>query len=71
MTNGELKDALLSCKPVVLRSQRYGEMRYKCVNAVIYTRGSSGGILVQAELLDYNGGSVTLAKASEVEYEDE
>lgn len=69
MTNTELKAALQSRKPVILRSSRYGEMRYKYVNAIRYTLDKDGEIAVQAELLDYNGGSVTIASASEVFYD--
>lgn len=70
MTNAELKAALQNRKPVVYRSPRYGELRYKYVNAIRYTLGAGGEIDVQAELLDYNNGSVTIAKASEVFYSE-
>lgn len=71
MTNAELKAALQSRKPVILRSARYGEMRYKYVNAIRYALDREGKeILVQAELLDYNNGSITIAKASEVFYDE-
>lgn len=66
MTNAELKAALQSRKPVILDSKRYGKLRYKCVYAIRYTLDKTNTIIVQAELLDYNGGSVTLANASEV-----
>lgn len=70
MTNTELKAALKNRKPVVLRSARYGEIRYKYVNAIRYTLDKDGEIAVQAELLDYNNGSITIAKASEVFYDE-
>ena len=66
MTNTELKAALQSRKSVILDSPRYGKMRYKCVNAIRYTHDKDGNIIVQAELLDYNGGSIVIAKGSEV-----
>lgn len=66
MTNTELKAALQSRKPVILDSPRYGKMRYKCVYAIRYTLDKDGNVIVQAELLDYNGGSITIARASEV-----
>lgn len=66
MTNTELKAALQSRKPVILRSKRYGELKYKCVNAIRYTLDRAGNIIVQAELLDYNGGSITIANGNEV-----
>jgi len=66
VTNTELKAALQSQKPVILRSARYGELKYKCVNAIRYTLDRTGSIIVQAELLDYNGGSITIASGNEV-----
>lgn len=69
MTNAELKVALQNRKPIILRSARYGEMRYKYVNAIRYALNASGEIIVQAELLDYSNGSITIAKGSEVFYE--
>lgn len=71
MTNAELKAALQSRKPVILDSPRYGKMRYKCVNAIRYTLDKDGNIIVQAELLDYNGGSIVIAKGSEVFFDNE
>lgn len=66
MTNAELKAALQSRKPVVYRSPRYGEARYKCVNAIRYTLNNKGEIIVQAELLDCNGGTLVIANGNEV-----
>lgn len=66
MTNAELKAALKSRKPVILKSRRYGKLEYKCVYAIRYTLDNEGEIIVQAELLDYNNGSITIAKGSEV-----
>lgn len=66
MTNAELKEALESRKPVVYRSLRYGETRYKRVNAIRYTLDEAGNLIIQAELLDYNGGSLTIASGKEV-----
>lgn len=66
MTNAELKTALKSRKPVILDSPRYGKMRYKCVYAIRYTLDNEDNIIVQAELLDYNNNSITVARASEV-----
>lgn len=66
MTNAELKAALKSRKPVVYRSARYGEMRYKCVNAIRYTLDKSDNIIIQAELLDYNNNSISVVNGNEV-----
>lgn len=66
MTNAELKAALKSRKPVIFESPRYGKMRYKCVNAIRYALDNEGEIIVQAELLDYNGGCIVIVKGIEV-----
>ena len=66
MTNTELKEALLSKKPVVYRHFYYGEIKCKCVNAIRYTIGASGEILVQAELLGKNGCTIMIAKPEDV-----
>lgn len=66
MTNTELKAALKSRKPVIWDSAQHGKIRYKCVYAIRYTLDKEDNIIVQAELLDYNNGSITVTKASEV-----
>lgn len=66
MTNAELKAALQSRSPVVHRSARYGETRYKRIYAIRYTLDTKDNIIIQAELLDYNDNSITIAKGSEV-----
>ena len=66
MTNAELKAALKSRKPVILKSVRHGELKYKRVNAIRYTLDNEDNMIVQAELLDYNGGCIVTARASEV-----
>ena len=66
MTNEELKAAFMGRKPVILRSGRYGTLRYKCIQAIRYILDSKNNIVVQAELLDYNGGSISIANAREV-----
>ena len=63
MTNSELKEALLSKEPVILRHPYTGDAEYKCVNAIRYTVGKHGEILVQAELLDKNGGAIVICNA--------
>lgn len=70
MTNTELKEALKSQKPVIYKSLRYGNARYKCVYAIRYTLNKKGEFIIQAELLDYNNNSITIVKASEVFYEE-
>lgn len=66
MTNEELKAALKSRCPVVYRSNRYGDIGYKRINAIRYTLGKGNKIMVSAELLDYNNNSITVARGSEV-----
>lgn len=66
MTNAELKAALQSRSPVVFRSTRYGEMRYKCIYAIRYTLDKKDEMIIQVELLDYNDNSITRVKGSEV-----
>lgn len=72
MTNNELKEALISQKPVVLHSLRHGmTLHYRCVQAIRYVPGKDGKIAVQAELLDYNNGSVTIASAEDISLDEE
>ncbi len=66
MTNEELKAALKSRKPVIFRSKRYGEAKYKRINAIRYTLDKTDNIIIQAELLDYNNNSITIANGKEV-----
>ncbi|MCI8604965.1 MAG: hypothetical protein HFE79_12620 [Ruminiclostridium sp.] len=66
MTNAELKAAMKSRKPVIYRSARYGESRYKRIYAIRYTLDESDNIISQAELLDYNNNSINTVKGSEV-----
>lgn len=66
MTNEELKGALMHESPVIWRSPIYGTLRYKCINAVRYTRGAKDTINISAELLDYNTHSITVVNAEEV-----
>lgn len=66
MSNSELKEALLSRCPVIYRNRRYGEMRYKRIQAIRYVPDKSNEIAVQAELLDYNDNSVTIASGKDV-----
>lgn len=66
MTNAELKAAMKSRKPVIYRSARHGESRYKRIYAIRYTLDESDNIISQAELLDYNNNSINTVKGSEV-----
>lgn len=66
MNNSELKEALLSQCPVIYRSVRYGETKYKCVYAIRYTLDKAKQLIIQAELLDYNNNSITIASGKDV-----
>ncbi|MDE7281707.1 MAG: hypothetical protein K2N36_08215 [Ruminiclostridium sp.] len=66
MSNSELKEALLSKCPVIYRSVRHGEMRYKRIQAIRYVPDKANQIAVHAELLDYNDNSVTIASGKDV-----
>lgn len=70
MTNEELKAALISRKPVVLRPNNRDTIHCKCVTAIRYTLDNNGEIVVQAELLDKNSNSVIITKASGVFYDE-
>ena len=66
MTNAELKTALQNRSPVICRSSRYGEERYKRIYAIRYTLDKADKVIIQAELLDYNENSIRTVNASEV-----
>lgn len=38
MNNEELKEALVSRRPVIVRAARYGEIEYAFVSGIIYRR---------------------------------
>lgn len=60
MTNEELRDALLSEHPIICNG-----IVYSNVSAIIY-RKYKDGIRVQAELLDTNLNSVTIARPDKI-----
>lgn len=55
MTVEELKQAFKAGTPIT-----FNDTTYKCVSAIIYRRGGSR-VIVQAELLDKNMNSVSIA----------
>lgn len=59
MDNVELKDALLSGKPIILTHTDGHDGEYKRVSAIVY-RAHNKRIIVSAELLDLNGHSVII-----------
>lgn len=66
MTNEELKAAMIRRKPVIYRSKRYGESRYKRIYAIRYALNESDKLIIQVELLDYNNNSINTVNGSEV-----
>lgn len=59
MTNEELKIALLTRRPVILKIASMGEIEYAYVSGIIYRRDDNGGIYVEAEVMDRCLHSVT------------
>lgn len=66
MTNAELKAAMKSRKPIIYRSKRYGESRYKRIYAIKFTLNEFNEIVTQVELLDYNNNSINTVNGNEV-----
>lgn len=68
MTNPELKDALRTGRPVVVKIPRQEAMTFDCVHGIVYRRNAIGGIIVSAELLDKNKNSVIVTDPKFVSY---
>ena len=68
MTDTELKEALQSGRPVVVKIPRQEVMTFDCVHAIRYQRNDRGGITVSAELLDKNKNSVIVTEPKFVSY---
>ena len=68
MDNAELKNALLSKRPIILKHLTL-EVEYKCVSAIIY-REKEGNVDISAELLDKNEWSVTICDPSQIRYKE-
>lgn len=62
MTMEELKTAFFDQTPVAS-----GDITYKCVSALIYRR-SKKGLVIQAELLDKCGHSVTIITPDRISF---
>lgn len=65
MKNAELKEILMSQEPVI-----YNGIEYKRVSAIIY-RNEGGKLYVQAELLDKNANSVSIASPDRIARKNE
>lgn len=70
MNNTELKEALFNKRPVIFNMPSLGEIRYKCVSAIIY-RVKDGKLTVSAEIEDKCGHSVTIVRPESIRYEEE
>ena len=68
MTNPELKEALRTARPVVVKIPRQEVMNFDCVYGISYRRNDRGGITVSAELLDKNKNSVIVTEPKFVSY---
>lgn len=68
MTDTELKEALQTARPVVVKIPRQETMTFDCVYGISYRRNERGGITVSAELLDKNKNSVIVTEPKFVEY---
>lgn len=71
MENSELKNALLSRRPVIHNYPLHGAVKYSYVSAVIYRRNKNGGIDTEAELYDKCGHSVMISKPKYIRYAEE
>lgn len=70
----ELKNALFNRRPIIAKIKSLGEVKYKCVEEIVYKRGRTldrGRVICTAGLADYNGNSLTYVNASQIRYADE
>lgn len=65
MNAEETKIAFENELPVIRKSPMYGEVAYKRIEQIIYSR-KDGRTVVSCALLDFNGHSVTVAPMEEV-----
>lgn len=70
MTHDELKEALLSRRPVVHTSPSIGDITYKCVSAIIYRVNDKNKVVISAELAATCGNSVSIVNPSQVKYKE-
>lgn len=69
MHNEELKEALLSKRPVILDVPSMGELHHKYVSAIIY-RVNNGKFCISAEVKDKCNHSVAIVEPKMIRYED-
>lgn len=65
MNAEETKVAFENELPVIRKSLMYGEIAYKRIEQIIYSR-KNGRTVVSCALLDFNGRSVTVAPMEEI-----
>lgn len=70
MTHEELKEALLSRRPVIWASPYVGDIAYKYVSAIIYRASGKSKITVTAELADECGRSVSIVDPAKIRYRE-
>ncbi len=70
MNNEELKEALVSGRPVIHNMALLGKLEYKRVSAIIY-RHRSGKLEITAELEDKCGHSVTIVDPKQISFKEE
>ena len=71
MSNEELKEALVSRRPIILRLASLGDLEYAYVSAIIYRTDAAGKIFVQAECMDKCLHSVTVADPRSIFFKEE
>ncbi len=69
MNNEELKEALVSGRPVIFDMPSLGQLEYKCVSAIIY-RHICGKLKITAELEDKCGHSVTIVDPKDIRFKE-
>lgn len=68
MSNDELKQALVSQRPVTVRRAYEGDIEFAYVSAIIYRADAAGRIYMQAECMDKSLRSVSLADPQSIFY---
>lgn len=71
MNNEELKEALVSRRPVIVRAAMYGEIEYAFVSGIIYRATPGGKVFVQAEVTDKCLHSVSIVDPKTIHFKEE
>lgn len=70
MSNEELKEALVSRRPIIVRLASLGDIEYTYVSAIIYRTDAEGKIYLQAECMDKCLHSVTVVDPKQVFFKE-